>query len=801
MYVQANPQKGRTAQEKEEITTNFKPGDHVLPKVERAIDLDEEDRRMVEEIREMSLREVGGRGTRSYERGVRHRNRSQDSAQEGVRHRRRRDGQNVGGASSSTADPRAQARQLGHQSSLRSLISPLDAEAAEIEEEILRQIVEDGLLDGIDLNNLDTTQEDELSERIADAYRRRHRTSRDPRTEDPRGSRVSNPRLVDQPTSRRQHGRTTGAVDQTSQILHPPVSRPHLLEAYPTTTQGNRRRTSSESRRQTSPVQGAPAERHEATRSATDLSIRPRTSESRDSRPSDLVDQGRRVTEPRSRRLSEGVRPHVQSTVISRQSDELPLIAPLRITPRRTTFDNPAPSHPVVSTTHNVATPTEIDQRVLPSNVGVPDTGSVRPPNSSSATSRTRPTLYTEPSVTCERCGKTNIEYELHENCSACQGGSYNICHRCYRLGRGCLHWYGFGRVAWRTFQQQASPGTPPPHILVGRRYQRPRQENIRAPTGSERKVMTTEDPTKRLESGAYCSNCFAYADDCFWKCGYCNDGEWGFCNRCINQGKCCTHPLLPVSHIPSNKAQNRVTQSTSASFTPITSPHIDQTFHPTSLVPFAQYRPLTISVNCKICTYPVQPSQTRFHCYECEDGDYDICTTCYSKLVAAGSISRDNSDKGWRRCLRGHRMIVVGFEDTSTGQQRVIVNDLVGGHALKDEEGSTASTKQEWSWQEGQEREQRTVSRQVAASLNSNSAFPAPLFQRYPPDGGVGMIVLALWTYLPQEGAANELDFPKGAEIREAEDINGDWFWGCYAGAKGLFPAPYVRLLDVARM
>ena len=76
-------------------------------------------------------------------------------------------------------DSRSQARHIEHQSSLRSLISNSDVDSAEMEAEILRQIMDEGLLDGIDLNNLDVSQEDELSERIADAYRRRHgQTSR-----------------------------------------------------------------------------------------------------------------------------------------------------------------------------------------------------------------------------------------------------------------------------------------------------------------------------------------------------------------------------------------------------------------------------------------------------------------------------------------------------------------------------------------------------------------------------------------------------------------------------------------------
>jgi hypothetical protein len=59
-------------------------------------------------------------------------------------------------------------------------------------------------------------------------------------------------------------------------------------------------------------------------------------------------------------------------------------------------------------------------------------------------------------------------------------------------------------------------------------------------------------------------------------------------------------------------------------------------------------------------------------------------------------------------------------------------------------------------------------------------------------------MRALASWSWYPKEGEGdNELLFPRGAEIRECFDVNGDWFFGVYMGAKGLFPAPYVRVLD----
>ena len=55
------------------------------------------------------------------------------------------------------------------------------------------------------------------------------------------------------------------------------------------------------------------------------------------------------------------------------------------------------------------------------------------------------------------------------------------------------------------------------------------------------------------------------------------------------------------------------------------------------------------------------------------------------------------------------------------------------------------------------------------------------------------------MWSYYPEEGEGGkgELLFPKGAEVREVEDINEEWYFGVYAGEKGLFPAQYVRVLD----
>ncbi|KAL8734802.1 MAG: hypothetical protein Q9181_003026 [Wetmoreana brouardii] len=223
---------------------------------------------------------------------------------------------------------------------------------------------------------------------------------------------------------------------------------------------------------------------------------------------------------------------------------------------------------------------------------------------------------------------------------------------------------------------------------------------------------------------------------------------------------------------------------------------------HFLGLSPPNHYVPLALSTKCDICLDPIPSSNTRFHCFQCNDGDHNICTTSYLKLISAGQIGVNDGDKGWRRCLKGHRMIVIGFEDSSAGQRRVIVNDLVGGHGMKDDGRNEAQSRdRELSWQDGDQRHVRTVSQRVALNKVPDVGTAAsPLLQNYPPSGGLGLRVVAMWSYWPQDAAEDDLSFPRGAEIQEVENINGDWYLGYYAGKTGLFPEKYVRVLDTIR-
>ncbi len=59
-------------------------------------------------------------------------------------------------------------------------------------------------------------------------------------------------------------------------------------------------------------------------------------------------------------------------------------------------------------------------------------------------------------------------------------------------------------------------------------------------------------------------------------------------------------------------------------------------------------------------------------------------------------------------------------------------------------------------------------------------------------------MRAVAGYPWFPDEGdaGAGELMFPRWAEIREVEDVNGEWWAGVYAGVQGVFPGVCVRVI-----
>jgi hypothetical protein len=110
------------------------------------------------------------------------------------------------------------APQRENPSSLRSLISPSYFDPHEMEEDILRQITEEGLLNGVDLDNIEADQENQLSGRIAEAYRQRRGEMRRQGIPILADSSSRTNSLVDQNKTGETPYQASGTVDSASRI-------------------------------------------------------------------------------------------------------------------------------------------------------------------------------------------------------------------------------------------------------------------------------------------------------------------------------------------------------------------------------------------------------------------------------------------------------------------------------------------------------------------------------------------------------------------------------------------------------
>ncbi|RDA82428.1 hypothetical protein CP532_2401 [Ophiocordyceps camponoti-leonardi (nom. inval.)] len=699
MLVAAQPGKARSQADKEEMARKYQPGDEVPPKVtagreSKKHDGDDDDR-LLEQVREMSLREVmtprrrNGRNGRSQE----------DEDREEEEQRRRR---------------------VEHQSSLRSLIGSAERDIEREIEDFARQIQEEGLLDGLDLDNIDLSRDDELSRRVTEAYRRRQQ-------------RRGRSQRQDEAVARRHR-----ATSSSNNRSRPPSASLEVRGAR------SRRRTASGGRSATAPLLSVGGATQQAARSQTEL-------------------VSSRLDVPAAA---------AAAARDQRRSSSTPSVA--AFSPpgggggeSNASFASRAPQW-------NPAT----DSRTDPQPV-----------------SRNRPPLFPEPSISCSRCSRQHIEYDLHYSCALCAGGQWTVCLDCYRAAKGCLHWFGFGHGAWIKWDKahQLDPTTARPHVLTPSRYLRPPS----TPGGADgRRTLTWHDPRTRFETGTFCARCLARANECYWRCDVCNDGDWGFCTDCVNGGFSCSHMLLPLVYEPAHAQQQEQQQDHQTPNQAMPSLRRQWTGRPqSSLGPFKPL-PVYSDAVCAVCEESMAASQVRYHCFTCSKGDYDVCTRCYSSLETQGKISAENGASGWRRCLGGHRMAVVGWASGKVGRWRYVEREPVGGRSLVEGGGGNADDGTElWSWPSGSETRRRRVTVDVAASTGVVGASVG-----FPPDGGMGLRAQARWAWYPAAEADDELLFPRGAEVREVEDVNGDWFFGVYMGAKGLFPAPYIMFRHSAR-
>ena len=763
-YLRAHPEKAKSEAEKEDIAKHYKPGDDVLLSVPVEVrEGDSEDERLMREVQDMSMADVDPEvaGRRRAEREARHRRRREEDGSSPQELGRRQQPSRWASQQAQLTEARLrqhdpQQGQIEHQPSLRSLLSASEADPQDVQAEILQSIYQDGMLEGIDLDNLTTAQEEELTEKIADAYRRRQRERRRERSRN-REQRSGNDRSP-RPTTSDSNGAQNRSPPQTDASApretqpnrsRPPIARPHLFEQTLDAGRGHVRSqssTSQRSNRSTGRSEGQTAG-SPASRSATDLSLQPSSENSQRAERRRLSSTGRSVTDPRDGVTREQIHRMRAGSSETRSQPNSPRHPTTARRPSPRSAHDSTSSLPISSQETTQPPPTSAPTVSLPltsppaTTISHPEEHSIRPAVSRAAFAPEAVSrAEAAPVVNCDRCEKPSIQYDLHYHCPICLDGAFNLCLRCYRQGQGCHHWFGFGFRAYERFYRTAPPegwpaGYDRPHILTPRRYTK--SDNSSNP------LLIPE-----LQEGAFCDNCLSFANDSYWYCNICLEAAWGFCADCTKRGHHCTHPLMPISHI----SQQQHYDPSKVAFVGL--PHLRQD----------SYVALPVLTDCDICTRPIPPNSTRFHCYECNEGDYDICNDCYRSLVAQGKISTANGPNGWRRCLQGHRMAVVGYQDTMEGGHlRVVVRDRVGGTAFREDDISLS----------GQE--------------------PAG---GYPPDGGVGKRCLALYCYLPAKGVADELTFPKIAEIREVADQNGDWLWGVYAGKGALFPSNHVRRL-----
>lgn len=763
MYLRANPGKAKSETERKEIAEKYSPSEGVLPVAQTTTSSrvgrqtqaqleEEEDQRLLQEVRELSLREAGQSRSRRT---------SRDRVRAGQpRHRHRRHESNTRSRRNDDTSPHEAARRelesqlrargglrageslrsLEHQGSLRTLMSRSGAGSDvsnAVQGDIMREILEGNLLDELDFSHIDEGDQEAVSELIARAYLEKRQR---------RGHRANS--STGQPDNRQVSAQTTSDASTA-----PPVTRPHLLDV----NTPDRRERSSHGRSSSQASSRSATQRDVTRPSSGNLAAVPGTSGQGDDGARDRSSARRRG--------------------------------------RRRASDDRQP-------TENREAQIEAYQAFTNNTLGTHDV-----PDAKRAL----------PSLTCDNCSRPDISQRLHYTCIRCCSSneignpSFTLCHHCYKTGRGCNHWYGFGAEAHKNYVRTAPPGGwprdhQPPHLMQAGRY------NLAGPNESALQHQT----------GLFCHICQSNANTCYWHCDHCNSGEYGFCNTCVNQARHCTHPL---------QALYTVTEPSASSTSP-TSPSSTQQGNKTHL------HPLPIHTTCNACTNPIPPSTTRFHCPTCNGGDYDICSACYGSLLSTGAISSQNGPRGWRKCPSGHRMLVIGFEGAAGSLRRVVVEGVVGGWRVREEDtgastsaaaaasnggeradgagvvASERSPEAGFTWRDsktGSWKHKRGVSQSadprgpgmpfVSASASyhtTSSSASAAGGENIPPAADHTTNMVAIWARIPDEGPGHEdeLEFPKGAVISEVVTINETWAWGVYCRRGGLFPEAFGRVV-----
>ncbi|RVX69861.1 hypothetical protein B0A52_05695 [Exophiala mesophila] len=814
MFLAANPSKARSEQEKAEMAQGYNPTDNIMPKVEshrrrerRRREEEEiaarERRTANDAIRERAAHSqlldpeaTASRGSRASQPRSRDRRDRRDRSENSRDSDRRQTRNDISDSEAVPAHPPSarssdsfdqtslsppptsprhpdavEARQRGvrtvaHQASLRSIVSASESGTGTgdslSEAQLMQDIIAEGLLDGINVDELTEDQQDELSERIAERYRQLHpervrrRLSNERRAEARHNSLPtppairhqdtavdesnSGPRQASRNSARRQtqpSPRPTHPVPASSSDLRPPTSYPQISPEQaltPPQQSSRRRRASNESGRseastaRSSRTAQVPATRTASNhRSATDLSNRPQSSSFSSDRPRQPSNTERSNTDPqRSPRASDVWRAGGGQVASPPE------------------FANPIASAAPVESTRTISTG--------PSNAPIPVVPLITSdPGASAPEPAIHPVLMTtfdEPTISCARC---NTESRRQTRDRARERASFSLPLTQLRASRKA--------TSAIVVVALLMPAFGPVTIVT----------------------MASGDFATIVSIPSIVAPIHCYPSPT-------------------------NHMTLDLLVIVKEQSATRVHLPSSAASANGTSPG-----------PRADFIPLIITTNCDICSRPIAPEEMRYHCpshptpspdSNDQVGDFDICSDCYHGHVKTGRIPPEDGPDGWRLCLAGHRMVSITFDpDRDGGQRRTVICDLVGGTKLSKEDmlswrqrstrtGGAAPSipisppdQGQWSWREDPSGTKR-------ATRSRSSAVPDATATKFPLDGGTGKVCRALWSYYPDDGedGHGELMFPKHAEVRETEEVNEDWWYGVYAGDMGVFPSVYVR-------
>ncbi|KAJ9662167.1 hypothetical protein H2198_001518 [Neophaeococcomyces mojaviensis] len=876
-FLTEHPDRNRSEQDMQDMREAYKPGENILPKVERRRERrarrDESEaaireRQMLEEARQRSLRDLEDPSANTLAPPRTGQSRSASRERDERRHRRRererqrestatltipyavQDGREEHTRASSSppvtsprhpdaVEARQREQRMVHQASLRSLVSASDSGTGTgdslDEARIMQEILNEGLLGDIDVDALTEAEQDLLAERIAEAYRQRH----------PRRSTPSSP-----PQSQQLSSNHPTESDRNHLVVRNEQRRTSHSRQREDTSPASGRRPESRTRQQPSRSQPPPSALARSNSASSSVTISHRRQTSDQNRPMRAVGGSRQssterrppsaptshhgsrsdvaVTTSEDPRPSTTTRTHTDPTRSPPLASEAWLQAggeDRRLQSRTTNSPSRSPRQPHALPVTNAQPQPTTAQLPLPSSIAELDSTAI--PAAAPAVS-----CHEEPSISCFRCQKPDIQYDIHKYCNQCK---VSLCMRCYRKGEGCKHWFGFGHAAQTNFEnsKHTDEATELPHILTGRQYRKPvastiLETRLSPQTHEALPKSTSSNPQDRLQDGHFCDRCGTFANSQFWLCDFCNDGEWGFCKQCVQTHHCCNHPLLPVAYIPQSPPANLEHLHLNSPISNTLQPnHSNNNSRPTTPRSTASSRAadghsydyLSINVNCDNCHNIILPSASRFHC-PFHATDFDLCTTCYDSLVHHGRVRRDDGPDGWRKCPAGHRMIILAFEadeDGDGGMRRVVKRDLVGGWKLTEDDmrawsashpatlgqsGQVASpphspplsNRGTWTWRDDSSSGRKSTRSRTATLTSANGN----LASRFPPDGGFGKRGLVYYSYWPEEGedGEGELRLPRGAEVGEIEDVNGDWWSGVYCGDIGVMPFGYVREL-----